>query len=275
MGKAIFLVLLLFPCAVWGQHNQLDKIKNLIAQGNCDESTKLINQSVEKKEFSNQLYYYKAICEQENELFENSILSATNALKLTSDKDTLYPYILLLRSSSYGYIGNIDFAIRDAELLVQKFPNKTSFLLNLSYLYGEKGEFNDCIQTLNKAKQLDSTNVYIFVNLAYYSCESGDFHTAEEYANRGLTLTKDSIWIGSLLNSLGYAQSKLISADQGIETIKKAIGYNPNSPYPYFNIGRIYFSNDKRQEACSYFLKAKQLGGSNMTKEYLKKLNCE
>jgi hypothetical protein len=83
-------------------------------------------------------------------------------------------------------------------------------------------------------------------------------------------LAKDSVSKASLLNSLGFAQTKLISVEKGLQTIRQSINYRPNNPYAFFNLGLIYLSKKEIEEACKNFSIARQLGGINMTEEYIK-----
>lgn len=127
------------------------------------------------------------------------------------------------------------------------------------------------MKVLRKALVLNSSNISILANLSYYSDESGQYADAIKYSKKGLTLTKDSVWMASFLNSLGFAQAKSISVEQGLQTIKQSISYRPNNPYAFFNLGLIYLDKKEIEEACKNFSIAKQLGGINMTAEYIKR----
>ncbi len=140
----------------------------------------------------------------------------------------------------------------------------------MSYLYGENKQLYNCIKTLQQALSIDSLNISIINNLAYYNNETKDYKATIKYATKGLTLTKDSLWIASLLNSLGFAQAKTFSPDKGLQTIEQSITYKPNNPYAYFNLGLIYLDKKENLEACKNFKIAKELGGINMTEGYLK-----
>jgi tetratricopeptide (TPR) repeat protein len=271
MKKIALQLLLLFVtlCAL-GQSDQVGQIKHLIDQNQYDKGLEIIDNLIAKKQATNIVYYYKAICEQEKKLFESSIISSTTALKTTTKADTLFPHILLLRALSYAHAGKLDLGISDNQTLVKEFPNNVDYLLNMSYLYGENQQLYNCIKTLQQALTIDSLNVYIINNLAYYNNEAKDYKATIKYSTKGLTLTKDSVWISSLLNSLGFAQAKTISLEKGLKTIGQSITYRQNNPYAYFNLGLIYLDKKEIEEACKNFKIARQLGGVNLTAEYLK-----
>jgi tetratricopeptide (TPR) repeat protein len=126
------------------------------------------------------------------------------------------------------------------------------------------------MKILRKAFTLDSSNIPILTNLSYYSNQSNKYEDAIKYSLKGLALTKDSVWVASLLNSLGFAQAKSISVERGLQTIRQSISYQPHNPYAFFNLGLIYLDKKEMEEACKNFSIARQLGGINLTAEYIK-----
>lgn len=202
-------------------------------------------------------------------MFEAATVSASSALKITPKTDTLFERILFLRSFCYAHAGKLDLAIADNETLLRQFPNDLHYLLNISFLYGENQQFEDCMKTLRKALTIDSSKISILNNLSCYSNQSSKYGDAIKYSEKGLTLAKDSAK-ASLLNSLGFAQAKSISVEKGLQTIKQSISYRPNNPYAFFNLGLIYLDKKEIEEACKNFNIARQLGGINLTAEYIK-----
>ena len=252
-----------------GQKDLISQVENLIDREQYDKGLELIEQVISKQP-TNIAYYYKAYCEQQKRLFEPAAVSASIALKMTTKTDTLYKRILFLRAFCYSNDGKLDLAITDNETLLKQFPNDLHYLLNMSYLYGENQQFDNCLKVLRQALILDSSNVYILNNLSYYSNQSGKYEDAIRYSTKGLTLTTDSVWVATLLNSLGFAQARTISIEKGVNTIKQSISYQPNNPYAFFNLGLIYLDKKEIEEACKNFKIARQFGGINMTEKYIK-----
>lgn len=271
--KHMFIYLFI-SLSLFGQIDKVSQIRQLLLQDDCKEGSKIIKGLVDKKKATNYVYFYKATCEYRDHEFEQAVQSCSKGLKITRESDSLYIYLLRLRGYAFRDMGKLASAISDNEKLVKMQSNNVDFLLNLSYLYGENNRLHDCVGILMRALSLDSANVYLLNNLAYYNCLTQDYKAVIKYADKGLALTKDSAWIAPLLNSLGFAQARTISANKGIQTITQSIKYKPDNPYAYFNIGLIYIDTDQNDEACKYFRKAKQLGGVNLTANYLKKY-CE
>jgi tetratricopeptide (TPR) repeat protein len=268
----LLLVLIYFSLTIFsaiGQKEQIAQIEDLIDREQYDKGLEIISQVISKHP-TNIAYYYKAYCEQQKKLFEAATVSASLALKITTKNDTLYTRILFLRSLCYAHAGQLNLAIADNETLLKQFPNDLHYLLNMSFLYGENQQFDDCMKTLRQALTLDSSNISILNNLSYYSNQSSKYGDAIKYSEKGLTLAKDSVFKASLLNSLGFAQAKSISVEKGLQTIKQSISYQPNNPYAFFNLGLIYLDKKEIEEACKNFSIARQLGGINLTAEYIK-----
>jgi tetratricopeptide (TPR) repeat protein len=263
MKNFIRYLLLFIPIVTFGQ---VEQIKEAINQKQFDKALELIKNS--KKEIS-LIYFYKAQCEYEKGLYDFSINSATQGLNLDTEKDTLYKDLLLLRTLSYIKAEKMELAIIDNESLGKTLPNNIDYLLNLSYLYGETRKLEASLRILKKAYTIDSLNVYIINNLAYYYSDFQDYNSVISYATKGLKLTVDSVWTGTLLNNLGFAQSKVISTERGLQTITQSINYFPNNPYSYFNIGLIYIDINEINKACSNFKKAKKLGGKNLANRFI------
>ena len=68
----------------------------------------------------------------------------------------------------------------------------------------------------------------------------------------------------------GSAWANLRKYDKALECYEKAISINPQYSESYFNLGLLYEQQNDKQTACTYFLKAEELGKSNMT-DYTKR----
>jgi tetratricopeptide (TPR) repeat protein len=68
----------------------------------------------------------------------------------------------------------------------------------------------------------------------------------------------------------GSAWANLRKYDKALECYEKAISINPRYAESYFNLGLLYEQQNDKQTACTYFLKAEELGKSNMN-DYTKR----
>ena len=269
MQKILLPVSILFPLLVFSQADKIESLKAAVKNGECEKAMPIIQSLITKGQALHLAWYSKAACEFRDKQYDSSVIYSTLALNASKISDTLYYTALSLRAMSYGFAGQLDSAIIDQEKLVNAFPSDMGQLLNLSFLYGQNLQHAKSISVLHQALKIDSLDVYIINNLAYEYCETKEFELAIYYAGQGLKLTKDSVWIGSLLNSLGYALGMSRSMEKGIETINESLSYNPNNPYAYFNIGRLYLEKKDPANACVYFKKTKETGGENLSYHYL------
>lgn len=271
MKKYIFLLLVLFPFQLSAQ-NQI--MKDVIAEMNtvgCDKMLPLLQQKIKAGKATSLDHYKKAACELRKGQANVALQSLRACLALTKKTEPLYEALLFLRSGAYTDVRKLDSAIMDNQQLVKLYPKNVNYLINLSYLCGETAQYADCLAALEKARALDERNYVIYMNLAYYSAETEDYKGAIKYAEKGLTLTRDSIAVGALTNNLGFAQSVVVSPEKGLQTVQSSLRWNPRNAYAYFNIGRIQLKMKQKDKACASFLKAKELGGVNLTMNYLKK----
>lgn len=62
----------------------------------------------------------------------------------------------------------------------------------------------------------------------------------------------------------GSAWANLRQYDKALKCYEKAISINPRYAESYFNLGLLFEQQNDKQTACTYFLKAEELGKSNM-----------
>lgn len=270
MKKCTFLLFLFLPFTLLGQTRINADVRAEMKKVGCDKVLPTLQQKIKSGKAQPLDYYKKAWCETEKGMFKQALQSLNSCMALIPKTDPLYESSLFARSDAYMKTGELDSAIMDIQQLAKLKPKNTNYLLNLSYLYGETERFSDAIAVLHKARVLEPENYIFYVNLSYYYGEAEDYKNAIKYAEQGLTLTKNADWKGSLMNNLGYAQSKVISPEKGLQTIQSSLELKPRNAYAHFNIGRIYLALNKKDKACASFLKAKEFGGINLTMNYIK-----
>ena len=266
MKSVTLTIILLFSSIIlFGQKEKIGLIKKSIDENNFDECLEIISKTKFTDSTKNIVFYYKAICEREKKQSELAVNSLTIALNSTLKSDTLYERILFLRSLTYIDLEKVELAIKDNEILINQYPASMPYLLNMSYLYGENQQYYNCLKVLKKALAIDSNDVYVVNNLAYYNCLTKDYDAVIKYAIKGLKITTDSVWIATLLNSLGLAQAKIISSEIGLKTLDESIAYKSDNPYSYYNKALVYIDLYDKDNACKNLRKAKELGGIKLT----------
>jgi tetratricopeptide (TPR) repeat protein len=213
--------------------------------------------------------YKAALKLNNNKQFEASIDLCTNELHKLNSKDTLYTKFLSLRADNYRELRNFKSGIKDYQTLIKLHPNETLYYVDLSYFYGEEGEYTNCLSILKDGMKIDSKNIYILNNLSYYSNQVGNFGDGVSYANIAFPLTSDPIWMASLLNNRGYSNLGLKKYTQALKDINEAIKLNPDNSFAYCYRAMVNIEIKNLKTVCSDLNKAKSLGAVNLTMELI------
>ncbi len=266
--RTIFFLILSFLCV--SAYAQQDPLKLLAMQ--LKKEGAAARPRVQQKIISGKatgVDFIKAVLLLDGSNSEVAVNLLTEAIPKLPPKDPLYREALRLRADAYTKLVNIDSAIVDLERFRQLAPNDISALINLSYLYGSNENYQMANGLLEVALKKDSTNPNLYSNLAYYQAEAAQYDSAVYYGTQGMRFAKDPQLVGSILNSIGYAEGMSVSREKGMAIIRKSLEVYPDNSFAWFNIGRIYLSMNNRDEACEAFRRAKSLGGVNLTAEYL------
>ena len=251
---------------VMNRYSFLKKSKDIIAASKFIDSVELFD-----KTFSiRMIKYYRADCYYELKKFDEAIAICTNEISTYSDKDDLLNSFYFLKINSYREKSELTSAIYENQKLIKIFPKNVYAYHNISYLYGEVQDYKECFNALEKAFQLDSSNLGVYNNLSYYSSKAGYYDKAVRYASSGIKLAKDSSNIGSLLNNRGFGKIGLKKNESALADIEESLKYTPINPYAYYNKALAYIQLKEFDKVCSNLQKAKDQGGINLTEALLK-----
>jgi len=206
--------------------------------------------------------------------YQASIKLCTSELHLLNSKDTVFEKFLSLRANCYLEIHEYDQSINDYINLIKLYPKKTMYFTGLSYLFGEKKQYNKSIDILNKALNIDAKDIYVLNNLSYYSSQLNKFDDAIRYANDGLRHTGDPQWRGALLNNRGYGYIGLGKYSDALDDINESIKLNPDNSFAYCYRAIANIHLKKMETVCSDLKKAKDLGAIGLTKDLIAE-NCK
>jgi len=139
-----------------------------------------------------------------------------------------------------------EWAIPRAKLATQLVPTRFESWYILGTLLVQEGEFDEGIQVLNRAKQLNSkeSGVHSILGAAYF--QSGDYAKAIPELETALGLGDETI---EVLFDLGNAQFKLERYDEAIATYERSIKLRDDFWPAINNIGLIQFEQGKISDA--------------------------
>src|ERR1700733_868 len=121
-----------------------------------------------------------------NKQYHESIAICTAQLRKLDFKDTLYEQFLLIRTGSYNALAEFRSSINDYLTLISIKPNEMPYYVNLSYMYSEEKQMQDCLAVLEKAHKINPQDVVVLSNLSYFSGQVFKYDDAIRYANEGM-----------------------------------------------------------------------------------------
>jgi tetratricopeptide (TPR) repeat protein len=146
------------------------------------------------------------------------------------------------------------------------------------------GDFENSVKFYKEAVRLDTKDPLSYYNLGCAYNELDDMENAERNWLEAIRLENaspaggdtsgaktDEIKIAVLVKvepistpacqSLAFLYSKQGKKENALAYFKKAIEFNPTTPIPYFEIGKLYFEQNEMGKAQEYFKKYLSLGG--------------
>lgn len=254
------------------QVNSQAKVVLLLASNNISTAFTLLD-SLEKfdKEFPVHLIqYYRADGLYKLKRFNDVIRICSDEITNYSVKDSLLKRFYYLEMNAYREIEKFTDAIYVNQKLIASFPDDYYAYHNISYLYGEVGDYQACFTALGKAVNIDPENVGALSNLSYYSSKIGEYNKAVNYATDGIKYATDSSDIGMLFNNRGFGEIGLKKYSRALEDIDESLKYKPINPYAYYNKALVYIQLKDFDRVCENLNKSKKQGGVNLTQELLK-----
>jgi len=146
------------------------------------------------------------------------------------------------------------------------------------------GDFENSVRLYEQAVRLDTKDPLSYFNLGCAYSELGDLANAEknwleavrqenapaaaiDAAGAGTDDLKIAVKVKvdpistPACQSLAYLYSKQGKKESALAYFKKALEFNPKTPIPYFEIGKLYLERNEAGQAQEYFKKYLSLGG--------------
>jgi tetratricopeptide (TPR) repeat protein len=134
-------------------------------------------------------------------------------------------------------------------------------MLHIGYLYGVKKDYDSAMHYFNRAsvKEPSNSRPYFFKGLL--SIWQEDYSAAERNLQQAISLDEKS---ETYYFYLAIVMEKMSKIDMAIESLEKAIKYNPQSARAYNYLGYLYADNNmKIDESMSLIQKALDLEPDN------------
>lgn len=217
-------------------------------------------------------------------LQEGLILDATRWLRMFVEIYEKSPEIFYNLGQLYNTQGlnpeALKFGLRAIELK-QDYRDAYDLVGNVCF---KMGDFENSLRLYEQAVRLDTKDPLSYFNLGCAYNELGDLANAEknwleavrlenapaaaiDAAGAGTDDLKISVKVKvdpistPACQSLAYLYSKQGKKETALAYFKKALEFNPKTPIPYFEIGKLYLERNEAGQAQEYFKKYLSLGG--------------
>lgn len=126
---------------------------------------------------------------------------------------------------------------------------------NLALFHMNNGNIDEAIKYFNKSIALDAQHYLSYNGLGIAYLMKGEFKTAIDYFQKSLqlnpALTEAHNYMGTAYQELGM----LDKAEQEFRTAASDANYK-SKELPYYNLARLYFTQDKYKDALYYVQKS-------------------
>lgn len=181
------------------------------------------------------------------------------------------------------------------------YPESYLALMNRGRIYLLEKEYDNAIKDLDSSITLNKSNSLAYSIRSQINFETGNLEGAlsdlnlaininakdwHNYNQRGLILIKLGKYIESIsdfdraieisdhsysYNNRGFSKFKLGKLNEAIKDCKKSLELDDQNGWAYYNLGLIKYEMGLKEEACSHFIRAKDLGKDDAIIEIQKK----
>jgi tetratricopeptide (TPR) repeat protein len=229
------------------------------------------------------IYYYQYLTEAENQDSSSEELSALEKAVSLADLRTTYHIILAkdyLREFSGEIAKNnpddqivanmVSLAVKEAKRAVELSPNRVAAQEVLGFVYRDirevaSGASEWGIKAFERAIELEPRNPILLTELGKLHIINDDLTKARELLIQALEKRSD---YPEAILFLGTLEEKEGNTEKAIEYLKELVKINPFSVDYRFQLGRLYYNQNKYDEASQQFEIAIQLFPSHSNSLY-------
>ena len=233
--------------------NELEKVKDLIAENSYNEAKKELTKYIsEGHENDLEVLKLMGLVNVNLQDYKSATTNFEKAIKISPKDATALFYL----ANCYDNLNRLSDAESYYIKVLEIRENYIDAYKNLCIICMKTGKENNAIEYAMKAKEIapqDYTFDYL-IGTAYVALKI--YNKGIEYLEAALALNPEHFQI---YNNLGTAYLLVDSREKAIDCYKKAIKIRPKDAISYYNIGSIYQIQNKHEQACDYFEKAYHL----------------
>jgi|GEM_PF-2249870 len=217
-NMVLFCFLLSFFYSCTNHSGSQEELETLFNDARYEDCIDAANRQLSKNTENWRSFYWKGQCEFALDSMEAAVNSLSSSILISSNDTNLSA-----RADIYGYLGFLEAAIEDYNLMLEKSPENWEALNNRGYTFNRIGRYNEALQDLELALS--------------YSPNSS-----------------------AILNNLGMCFSGMNKLEESISYYNEAISLNPYNAVYFFNRGNSLVMLRNYDEALKDLFKAQELG---------------
>jgi len=239
---------------------QIDELSREVAQGigiarQKIEEAKMHISDVTTTSMEAYNYYLKG----KEEFFKNYLYEAQQSLEKAVSIDPTFASAYLYLSNVYGSLENLKLSeetLKKAKTFSEKATDKERLLIESVYAAGIEQNPDKSLHIFEKIveKYPKEKQAHLWLGIAYYSRNSYD--EAVEELNKALELDPD---YGESLNMIAYAYTGKGDFENAIEYFKKYASIDPGDANPFDSIAELYFRMGRLDESIAKYKKALEI----------------
>lgn len=144
---------------------------------------------------------------------------------------------------------------------IEKNPKTADLHFHLGATYDKLNRFEDVVQQMEKAIELDSNHANALNYLGYTYAEKGiRLNEAIDLISRALAIRPDD---GYFVDSLGWAYYKKGKIQEALDALKRAVSLVPEDPVIHEHLGELYLKQNRLDLAKEAWARSLKLDPKN------------
>ena len=156
--------------------------------------------------------------------------------------------------------GKVDEAVAEFQKALALDPKYTAAQLNLGYAYDRQGRPEEAMAQYQKVIALEPGNLFAHNNLGVLYDKKGRYDEAIREFERVLQIDTSNATALENLENAKRSKGTVQEREERFAQARKEVEARPDDPRAAYNLGRLFASYGKKEQALEWLAKALELG---------------